>query len=145
MSIGLAGFSAVVGAFTTRGELSPADRTRFLLLFATAFLVAVLAFVPILLNDAGWAGPMLWRASSAAMVTAIAAVAGFGLLYKSHTVLGSTLSGGVLMMIPVLANLSLQMINIWSASSTIYIVGTLFWLYSAGLLFVSIVLERPAV
>ena len=43
MAIGLAGFSAVVAAFTIRGELSQTDRSRFLLLFTTAFVAALLA------------------------------------------------------------------------------------------------------
>ena len=52
MAIGVAGFSAIVGAFTGSQALTVSDRRRFVWLFTNAFVAALLAFVPVLLADA---------------------------------------------------------------------------------------------
>ena len=153
MAIGLAGFSAVVAAFTIRGELTQTDRSRFLLLFTTAFVAALLAFVPVVLKEAGLAGAALWRTSSGTMVVVwLGFTVPFivGLLRDrrdpSHRPLVFSQKPHVLW--PSFLNLMLQVMNlwggIWEPSAAIYIVGTLMWLSAAALVFVSVVLERPA-
>jgi len=145
MSVGFAGFSAVVGVFTTRGELSRLDRFRFVFLFTSAFAAAVLAFVPILLSESGFEGPELWVASSGTMVVVWLLGAVFGA--RNRVPLTSSLVEGPLMSIPSVGNLVIQIGNVWGAfwhpSPAIYIAGNLIWLYVTGLIFVSIVIERP--
>ncbi len=146
MAVGFAGFSAVVGVFTTRGELSRLDRSRFVYLFTSAFAAAVLAFVPILLSESGFEGPELWVASSGTMVVVWLLGAALGLRNRDPSV--TSIVEGPLMFIPGVGNLLIQIGNVWGAfwhpSPAIYIAGNLIWLYATGLIFVSIVLERPA-
>jgi hypothetical protein len=153
MAIGLAGFSAVVAAFARSGELSPTDRTRFVWLFSTAFVAALLAFVPILLSEAALSGPTLWRWSSGVMIAtwlvSIGLVA-YSDFRDSHdpSVPPPDFSRGVFLFVPSVVNLVLQIMNFWGEawepSSAVYIFGTLVWLYAASLVFMAIVLERRA-
>ena len=82
MAIALAGFSAVVAAFARQGALSPEDRSRFVWLFSTAFVAALLAFVPVLLIEANFEPPELWRCASGVMLLAWFASIGL-LLYEN--------------------------------------------------------------
>lgn len=51
------------------------------------------------------------------------------------------------MVVPALCNLAMQVANGWGSwwepSGSAYLLGTLIWLYTAALMFMSIVLERP--
>jgi hypothetical protein len=52
------------------------------------------------------------------------------------------------LVVPSLFNLVLQLLNVsgvaWEPSAAPYLIGNLVWLYAASLVFVAIVLERPA-
>ena len=153
MAIALAGFSAVVAAFTIHGELTPIDRSRFVWLFATAFVTGLLAFVPTILSETGLADVALWRASSGIMVflwlifTVPFAV---GLLRdrRDPAFVPQVFSQRPYILVPSVLNLALQLINLWGSvwepSAAIYLIGTLAWLSAAAIAFMSIVLERPA-
>ena len=153
MAIGLAGFSAVVAAFTTRGQLTPQDRSRFLWLFTTAFAAALLAFVPIVLSEASLEGAHLWRASSSIMVVIwVLTMGSWGVTElrerRDPSIALNSFAKGPLLVVPSIANVTLQAINVWGgaweASAAIYILGTLCWLYAAALVFMSMVIERSA-
>ncbi len=153
MAIGLAGFSAVVAAFTTHGELTSTDRSRFVLLFTTAFVAALLAFVPTILNETGLADATLWRTSSGIMILVwlISTVPfAVGLLRdrRDPSFVPRVFSQRPHILVPSVLNLALQLMNLWGGawepSAAIYIVGNLAWLAAAAIVFVSIVLERPA-
>jgi hypothetical protein len=149
LAIGLAGFSAVVAAFTIRGELSPTDRSRFIWLFTTAFVAALLAFVPSMLSEAGLADATLWRASSGIWIVAWLISTGIfaiGLLRRDPSKWRPRWSA--LTLVPSVLNLALVVMNVWGVawepSGAVYIFSTLLWLCAAALVFMSIVLERPA-
>ncbi len=154
MAIGVAGFSAIVAAFAGRGPLSLTDRRRFVWLFTCSFVAALLAYVPVLLREASLSGPDLWRYSSASMslVWVVASVVWvFGEVRQRGA--GASQARGVWQgpahLVPSFLNFLLQLCNVfglfWEPSAAAYIGGTLVWLYAAALVFVSIVLERPAV
>jgi len=152
IAITLAGFSAVVSAFTVDGALTRSDRGGFLWLFATAFVAALLAFVPIVLSQMGLANHVLWRASSGIMVLAWLLSMGLWFLGRLRDrrdpTAPSSFADGPLLVVPAVLNLILQMVNIWGGawqpSPAVYTIGTLVWLYAASLVFMSIVLDRPA-
>jgi hypothetical protein len=154
MAIGLAGFSAVVGAFMQHGALSRSDRYRFFWLFTTAFVAAVLSFVPVIIVEAGYSGMHVWRTASGIMIGIwfIQMGAWFVGLRRTRDdpEMGPPgFSQGSLMVVPSIFNLGLQAANasgfFWEPSAAAYIVGALIWLYAASLVFVAIVIERPAV
>ena len=151
MAIGLAGFSAVVAAFTIHGELTPTDRSRFLWLFTTAFVAALLAFVPTILSEAGLADATLWRASSGTMIVMWLISTGIfvvPLVRRDPSKEAWRPNWAPVVMVPSVLNLALQLMNLWGGvwepSSAIYIIGTLGWLSVAAIVFMSIVLELPA-
>ena len=153
MAIAVAGFSAIVAAFSGSGRLVATDRRRFVWLFANAVVAGFLAFVPVLLQEATFSGVKLWQYSSAAMCLAWAIAAA---LWVSDEVRAkrprpSEPAGfwqGPLALVPSFLNFVLQAVNalglLWEPSSAAYLAGTLVWLYGAVLPFLSIVLERPA-
>lgn len=152
MAVGLAGFTAIVGTFARHGALSKLDRYRFIWLFISASVTALLAFVPIILSEGGLDGITLWRASSSIMIVIwLVQVGTWQTRFRRNRgdpEMGpSGLSQGPLLVIPSLVNLLIQIMNAggvsWEPSAAVYIIGNLIWLYAAGLVFVSIVLERP--
>jgi hypothetical protein len=68
LAVGIAGFSAIVAAFSRQGEYHEADVARFRLLFTAAAAAVGLAFVPGLLSDSDFSGQSLWRIASAIMI-----------------------------------------------------------------------------
>ncbi|MFV1979011.1 MAG: hypothetical protein ACC649_06630, partial [Myxococcota bacterium] len=70
LAVGIAGFSAVVAAFSRRDTYDYRDVVRFLILFTTAGVAIALAFVPSILSDLGLSGPRLWRTASLIMIAA---------------------------------------------------------------------------
>jgi hypothetical protein len=153
MAIALAGFSAVVAAFTIHGKLTETDRSRFVWLFVTAFTAALLAFVPTILTGTGLTDAALWRASSGIMIVLwliLTVPFAVGLLRdrRDSSFVPQVFSQRPLILVPSVLNLALQLLNVWGAvwepSAAIYIVGTLAWLSASAIVFMSIVLERPA-
>ncbi|MGA7296693.1 MAG: hypothetical protein WBW92_04180 [Rhodanobacteraceae bacterium] len=65
VATGLAGFSAVVTAFSHTREFPPEDRVRFLMLVGGTFFVILLSFVPFLFDLGGLTVRDTWRWSSA--------------------------------------------------------------------------------
>ncbi len=153
MAIGVAGFSAVVAAFSGPRSLTVNDRRRFVWLFANAFVAALLAFVPVLLHEGGLSGAALWRGASACMV-AVWVVAAAGWVVgevrqeKAGAEDGKGFWQGPFALVPSFLNFLLQLANavglFWEPSAAAYLGGTLVWLYAAALPFMSIVLERPS-
>jgi len=152
MAIGVAGFSAVVAAFTGPRSLTVTDRRRFVWLFTNAFVAAVLPFVPVLLQEAFPTETELWRYSSACMavVWVVAAAAWvFGEVRQRPEDVPESKGfwQGPAALVPPFLNFLLQLANVsgffWEPSAVPYIGGTLIWLYAAALPFMSIVLERP--
>jgi hypothetical protein len=153
MAIGVAGFSAIVGAFTGSEDLTVTDRRRFVWLFTNAFMAALLAFVPVILHEAIPSGPELWRYSSLSMAVAWAVAAAAWIVdevrqNRSDADKTKGFWQGPAALVPSFLNFVLQLANAFGLfsepSAAVYIVGALVWLYSAALPFVSIVLERPA-
>jgi len=152
MAIGVAGFSAIVAAFTGQGPLTPTDRRRFVWLFTNSFVAALLAYVPVLLSEASLSETDLWRASSAFMclVWAVAAIVWIIDEVRNKEPDAPRARGvwqGPLALVPSFLNFLLQLSNvfglIWEPSGAAYTAGTLVWLYVGAITFVSIVLERP--
>ena len=153
MAIGVAGFSAIVGAFTGSKALTVTDRRRFVWLFTNAFVAALLAFVPVILREAFSSGPELWRYSSLSMAV-VWVLAACGWVVGEVRQNRSDSSGekgfwqGPAALVPSFLNFVLQLANAFGVfaepSASFYIIGALVWLYSAALPFVSIVLERPS-
>lgn len=151
LAIGIAGFSAVVAAFTIRGELDPQDRARFVWLFSTAFAAALLCFVPVVLAEVGLAGASLWRASSGIMIAVWLLTMGIFASNRARERRDSPAAAryfgqGPFLLVPSILNLGLQIANVsgvvWEPSAAAYIIGALVWLYAAALVFISIVIER---
>jgi len=145
LAIGIAGFAAVVTAFSTRGRLHPHDIARFRTLIVNAGVAAILGFVPSLLLAMGYSDTSLWRAASLVMI-AFAVLSWVGSSLQARGVPTSVatlpiLSLGVL-------NLLLQAANssglIWRPSGAAYLAGTLVWLAATVAIFVVIVVDRPA-
>jgi hypothetical protein len=156
LAIGIAGFSAVVAAFSARGHLHESDLYRFRGLIVIAATAAGLAFVPSLLSSSGVSGPTLWSTASAIMIVAwFAAVIPFGLLMRNlrrdpeqdPNVVPSP-AAIALLAVPTVSNLLVQTSNVFGvggeSSGAPYLFGTLVWLWAAGVLFVGIVTRRPA-
>ncbi len=74
----VAGFASVVAAL--RQPLSPLQRQRFLMILLTALASVLSALVPVWLSESGVAGPTLWRAASAILLTLTLAVTVINLL-----------------------------------------------------------------
>jgi len=152
MAIGVAGFSAIVAAFTGQGPLTPTDRRRFVWLFTNSFVAALLAYVPVLMSEAALSEAEVWRASSAFMclVWAVAAAAWIVDEVRNKEPddpRGHGVWQGPLALVPSFLNFLLQLSNVlglfWEPSGAAYTAGTLVWLYVGAITFVSIVLERP--
>ena len=150
IAVGLAGFSGVIAAFTRRGDLSAADRLRFVSLFVTAFAALVLAFVPIALAYGGFQAENLWRLSSLIMVfTSLTGIVfyPFGLRTVRKEIETHSVLTPLFLLVPALINLVVQLVNagawIWQPNFVPYLIGMLIYLYAAGLVFVFIVLFRP--
>ena len=152
MAIGVAGFSAIVGAFSSDRSLSISDRRRFVWLFTNAFAAAFLAFVPVLLSELFSSEFNLWRYSSAAMaiVWGFAAAAWIFDELRQDRATRSAPKGfwqGPAALVPSFLNAVLQLVNasglFWEPAATAYTAGTLVWLYCAAITFASMVLERP--
>lgn len=153
LAIGIAGFSAVVAAFAHRGDLQERDIDRFRILITSAGAAVILAFVPSLLSGLGLSGAILWRIASGLMV-----VAGLGgmipflirvLRERRNVDHGSHISSGVVIavVVPSVANIFVQLGNalagLWSPIGAPYLFGVLVWLWSAGAIFIDIVVNRP--
>jgi hypothetical protein len=150
IAVGIAGFSGVVVAFVQRGNLSQADRLRFLAVFATAFTALLLAFVPSALGYSGVDGRAVWRWSSLIMVVcSLLGLAPYPRGIRSiRQELGTRqLLPVALFGVPAAFNIVVQVLNagawIWNPSLVAYLFGMLVYLYTAGLFFVLLVLFRP--
>ena len=150
MSIGVAGFSAIVAAFTGQGPLTTRDRRRFVWLFTSSFIAALLSFIPVLLQEAVAAAD-LWRASSAVMCVIWAISSGAWTVAEvRHQSAEPEEEKGLWQrpyaLVPSFLNFVVQLANasgfLWEPSAAVYVAGTLVWLYVAALTFISIVLER---
>jgi len=150
IAVGLAGFSGVIAVFIERGGLPLADRLRFLALFVTAFTALILAFVPIALAYSGFKDQNIWQISSGTMVlVGFAALVPypFGVRTVRREIKATSMIPHVLLLVPAGVHLAVQLANaggwIWQPNFVPYLIGMLVYLYTAGLLFVIIVLFRP--
>lgn len=150
IALGLAGFTAVVAAFTRPGGLAAADRWRFVVLFGIAIQVLLLSFVPIALRSAGVSELITWRASSAAFASVWGAT-GF-LVFRTlrsrwRMDPEPTLGGALPVFIPAGFNFLLQISNLvgWPAAPNFvsYLSGLLILLYVGAVFFAFLVLYRP--
>ncbi|MGH0029387.1 MAG: hypothetical protein ACQGVC_06330 [Myxococcota bacterium] len=151
IAVGIAGFSGVIAAFLQRGGLDRIDALRFINLFATAFAALLLAFAPIAVALLGYEGAALWSRASGVMLFAWmlnSALANY-VFRDLRSALGvESLWPAVLVTLPSFANLAAQLLNaggwLWTPGFLAYLFGLLVYLYAAGLMFVYIVLFRPA-
>ena len=152
LAVAVAGFSVVISVFITRGRLTQIDRSRFIWLFTTALITALLAFLPIILNQAGLSGEILWQSASSIMIAVwfMSFIPWVVLtLRKRRARLNAPIGYGepFSLVIPASFNLGIQIANtggwFWAPSSAYYLFGTLVWLYAAALVFVAIFLHRP--
>jgi len=150
IAVGIAGFSGVAAAFFQQGGLQPVDGRRLINLFSAAFTAIFLAFVPISFGHLGVEGRGLWVASSAVMAGMWFANTGIALwtyrLIQAH-VTETTRVPFLMISIPSAANLFVQLANVfgfwWEPGFVPYLFGLLVYLYSAGLIFLYLVLYRP--
>lgn len=151
LGIGISGFTGVVVAIGFgRTGLRPLDRYRVLGLLFGSFGAALLAVLPIVLDDAGVAPVSLWRASSAVFVLYLV---GF-LAYAStaprslsdadrrglHPAMWIFAVGGQLVALPFLAWNALA-----GASSVPYLGALYYLLVYSSLQFLRLLLVRPSV
>jgi hypothetical protein len=152
LAIGIAGFSAVVAAFSRQDRLHELDAGRFLTLVVIAASAVVLAFLPSLLHGSGYSGPALWRAASGLMVVFwVASMVPYAQqisrLRRADSEITPSIGTIAALTVPSVANLGLQVTNVsgsfWASGGAPYLFGTLVWLWAAGVLFVGIVIYRP--
>jgi hypothetical protein len=153
LAIGIAGFSAVVAAFAHRGDLHERDIDRFRILVTSAGSAVILAFVPSLLSVLSLSTENLWRSASVLMIIAgIGGMTPFLLRIRRERRQGTAGPGSgfgvtLAIAIPSVANLLLQSANasgiFWSPNGALYLFGTLVWLWSAGVMFIDVVANRP--
>lgn len=150
IAVGIAGFSGVIAVFMEHGNLSLADRLRFLAVFATAFSALLLSFVPIALQYLDLSAQAVWRSSS--LIMAAWSVLGLvpyprGLRRVREELGTSQLAPIALFGVPAAMNFGLQLLNasswLWEPGVVPYLLGMLVYLYTAGLFFVLLVLFRP--
>ena len=152
IAIGIAGFSGVIAAFLQRDGLHPLDRVRFVNLFATAFSTLALAYVPIVVSHLLDGNGEIWRYSSAVMIVFWFMNSLFGLLFVFPELRKDTVNTAkypsVLLLIPSFLNLGTQCFNVggwfWDPGFVPYLFGLFVYLYAAGLMFVYVILFRPA-
>jgi len=148
ISIGIAGFSGLIAAFLQRGGLGELDRVRFVNLFATAFSILVLAYVPIVVAELS---ESVWFYSSLVMIGVWMFNAAVATLYVVPMINKHLDTSGIvpntLIWGPSIANLLVQCLNVtgwfWDASFLAYLFGLFVYLYAACLMFVFLVLYRP--
>ena len=148
LAIALAGFSAVVVAFTHRGSLRDAERFYFAALLATAGSAVLLSFVPFLFSHAGFLGPSLWLRASVAMILVWILLLGSTVASSYRAGLWTSqplgpFAGTVMGIVPALI-LPLQIANVvgWPMDSgpLLYLASLVLWLATAGMLFAFLVL-----
>lgn len=150
ISLGLAGFTAVVAAFTRPEGLAPADRWRFVVLFSIALQVLFLSFIPIGLESSGFSEATTWRASSGVFAVAWA-VTGVLILRSVPDRWtmdpAPTVAGALPVFIPAAANFLIQVCNAigWPVAPSFvsYLAGLLILLYIGAVFFAFLVLYRP--
>jgi hypothetical protein len=119
-----------------------------------AFITLALSYVPIVVSHLVHDVNQIWPYSSAAMVVGWFMTVGFGFRYVNPTLRGeleSELNYNyplLLIMIPSILNLGTQCLNLsgwlWEPGFVPYLFGLFVYLYAAGLVFVYIILFRPA-
>ena len=154
LAVGIGGFSAVIVAFLHSGRLRESDTERFRALITIAGYSVGLAFVPSLLENSGLSGSPLWKVASGVMIAAwFAGMIPFGLRIwnlrqEKNPELVPTVGYVAAFTVPSIANLIVQVGNFtgaaWEPTGTAYLLGTLVWLWAAGLMFAGLVLNRPA-
>jgi hypothetical protein len=115
-----------------------------------SFIALILAFIPLLLARGDFGTATLWRLSSRTMILfsllGFAAAPSVNRRLLAEVELDTRLPI-LFMLLPATLNLGAQLANsiplFWEPNSVPYVVGMLFWLYSAGMQFVLIVLYRP--
>ena len=152
LAIGLAGFSGVVVAFAHQGQLTIVDRWRFAGLLSLSMGAAVVAFVPSLLDLAGFSGESLWRASSVIfLIIAVPYAAIFPLrVFRLSREMGSLPPKPFLFATFSFSglNLTTQLCNAagwpYSPNPVLFLFGLVAWLVIASLFFALLVLSRPS-
>ena len=152
LAIGIAGFSGVVAAFVQRDGLHTLDRNRFINLFVTSLSTLLLAFVPVFLEPIVTTPARLWQTASGAMIVAL--VLNFLISYRLVLTVAREYMGAnerrtaqAILAFPAVTNPLVQLLNVtglmWTPSFQAYLFGLLAYLYTAGFLFVYILLFRP--
>ena len=150
IAIGIAGFSGVIAAFLQHGGLHPVDRVRFVNLFTAAFSTLFLAFVPIAISHLTAESDRLWISSSLVMTLVwlfnLAVSARAIPQIRRHLSVNPTLPRA-LVGVPAIMNLGVQILNaggwLWEPGFLAYLFGLFVYIYSAGLMFVFVILYRP--
>jgi hypothetical protein len=151
LAIGLAGFSGVVVAFGYRGKLEEVDRYRFIALLGASFITAILAFVPLLLNHAGFGNGPMWRLSSAIAITAQALYTP-AIVPRLPRAARRSEAGAPASILAVTWALSGALLLLQAANALAwpfapgplpYLLGLLIWLLWSAILFGFLVLFRP--
>jgi len=147
LAIAIAGFAAVVTAFTTRGRLHAHDIVRFRTLILTTGVAAGLAFVPSLLFSMGYSDATLWQIASTVMITVALLSWAASWLQARGVQEPPSLATPPIVALGIL-NLILQGVNVtglaWTPGGAAYLAGTLVWLSATVAIFVAIVVKRPA-
>ncbi len=150
-AVGLAGFSGIVVALGDRpGMLHPIDRFRVMALLASSLGAALLSLIPVALADHGLSASLAWRSASA-VFAGYAAVVTFWLvrqrfslepeeLVNLHPGMWALGTGGFV------GTIVLQSWNVGSTNPSAgpYLGSLMFLLLLGSLLFVRLLLSRPA-
>ena len=151
IGIGMAGFAGVAAAILLSRSYQRDDQLRFSALFFATIAVVVLAYIPRLFSLGGMADEAVWNWSSAAflVVSALALPLGVTIAREARTFEKVPPRWAFLPLWILFAGAPvLQLLNLLGLAGQSgpvpYLMGLIFWLLAAAILFVIIVLLRPS-
>ena len=152
-ALGIAGFSGVMSAFMKRpGKLTGVETYRVAVLLGVSFGAMFLAFLPLVLDALGSAGPLLWAQASAVMAAfslvmlSVFLLASWRISRQAPEIFNWWVMGGTAL--GHLANIVLQLVSATHASDLaghgVYVVGLVWYLFHAALQFSRMLFIQPA-
>ncbi len=149
LAMGLAGFSSVVVTLNQRSAVNENEKYFFFVLITVTFTAIFMALVPLGIHHLGYVGASLWKICSTIMLTGsiVLIVLNTMAVPKSLKTRGHIMDARSLVSIATPLTLWLsQLMNIFSwpieAGAFAYLFGLLLWRFSAGMVFVHVVVLR---
>lgn len=149
IAVGMAGFAGVAAAILLERSFQRDDQLRFLALFFSTIVVALLSFLPLLLRHGGIQGGAVWRWASAGFLLVAVASLPLGLAIGREAATFEKVPPrwalppvwGLFALAPVLQGANVFGL-LGGAGPLLYLIGLLAWLGAGAVVFVIIVLVR---